>query len=265
MTNRENPYLKRRREFSPILNSKQRNDRNITVDPGSIQNLQSHINMIEGSSDPKHLGRYFDSGSGSFVLSFMPLLKEDLEKVHVTFKGFLQSQVDQGNEPSDLWPPSLLEKRQLLEAQIEIRNEELTWLREKIEELKKEEALVEETKVNFLANPITWPPGGSLSNGILQSINGQKVTLNDDGILVINEPRSPYHGMLVWKFKAQIMGPLGAEHRYRTRKEDKQALVENRPKKRVKYPPRPIYNAKEDKITYPDYHKDWAKIKKLKS
>lgn len=255
----ENPYVARAIERSPILNERQRTIRNVSVQEHSIDNLQSHIYLIEGTKE--NPGFYYDGERHQLERSFLPILEEDLVEVEKDFQRHKQNQINSGNEPTEQWPANLLEKRQRLEASISVRRDELVWLASRIEELKAE--VVEEKQYDFKKkHPLNWPPGGSLRGGVLESINGQRCSVGNDGILFIDEPESPYNQLLVHMFKGLIMMPLGAEYRYRCREETKLAKAENRPPKKVDYPPPPIY--KEGEITYPNYHKDWVKIKKLK-
>jgi len=86
---------------------------------------------------------------------------------------------------------------------------------------------------------------------------------NEEGILCIDDPDSPYNGMEIWRVKSQVVNPLHFEFRVRQRKETQAALDENRPRRNTLFPQPPTFDQKSGNIEYPgDY--DPSTIRKLK-
>ena len=61
------------------------------------------------------------------------------------------------------------------------------------------------------------------STGVLSVIDGQVVAINAEQLLVINDPRSPYHGMSVADYKEHLVRPWLAAHK-RTSAVDRASL-----------------------------------------
>jgi hypothetical protein len=256
----DNQYVKRLRKLSPILNPAQRNTQNISVVEHDIQNLQSNIFLIEGgTSEP---GKYWDSERKAFIIAYLPSRKNDLKKIEEKYKIEKQTALNNGDKPLTEWPEHLLQEKKECQARILIYEEEVSWLKEKI---KKAEATAEANKINKSGiNPDRRQWGaGKLKDGILVEVAGQKVSPNKSGILEISDPNSPYFSMPVWKWKAEVVNPMFAEFRLRCRNEDKAALLENRPKKAIAFPPAPIFDKKSGNIEYYQYSsKTLSKLKK---
>ena len=247
--NKENPYVQRIRDWSPILNAKQRNVRNITVVEEDRANCLMHLALIEGTKD--HPDRFWDPKYERWEVCYMVTQKEKLKEIQLKFKKHQQTQLNSGNRMPETYPPDLLEERLKVEANIQVKQEEVAmlneWLKTAVDRIE------EEAQVDFSVNPLNWPPGGSLRDGILCEINGQKCERNTEGILVIKEPRSQYDSLLVYRFKAEIMEVMGREYRRRINLEDKAAKRENRDKRPVPKPLAPVYDKASDLITYPGY------------
>ena len=54
---------------------------------------------------------------------------------------------------------------------------------------------------------------GKIGKGILSVLDGQDVKVNDDGLLVISDDRSPYDGMAVEDYKKHVVLPWLAAHK----------------------------------------------------
>ncbi len=138
-----------------------------------------------------------------------------------------------------------------------IHEEELEWLKDKLEKVLAA-AKKAPSKTCLPVNRQFWS-AATLRDGLLETIANQKVTTNEDGILYISDERSPYRGLLVWRWKSQVTAIMGREYRYLCNQERKEAEKENRPLKKIAYPKAPIYNPETDEITYPGYSRDWTK------
>jgi len=243
--------IDRYRQLSPILNPAQRNARNGIFNESSITDLRSKITEIEGV--PDHPGKYYKNDRDGYVISLLEARRNDLKAVEAEFDNYCQMEVNTGNKPPTEWPPELQKKKDDTTARIMVHEEELNWLKDKLEKaLELEKLLDPERKSGPLKNRKLWGTA-KLRDGILYTIAGQRCSVNKAGVLCISEESSPYNGMPVWKFKSLIANPMFAEYRHRERMEAKAAKEENRDRKQVPFPPAPIINKRTKAIEYLEY------------
>jgi hypothetical protein len=159
--------------------------------------LERLLEIWRGDKD----GIYFDHGKKqTAILSNAERMLSDVEK---QFEIEKQTAINKGRKPPKEMHPALDKKRLIAEANLDLVNGEI----ERLETLLKTatEKKVEEAKEKVLMH---GPKGsGKMRGGILCELDFQKVEQDDKGILKINEPSSPYHGMLASAYFEQIVKP----------------------------------------------------------
>lgn len=246
-----NPIIGRIRSQSFILNPANRNAKNGFFNESSPADLKTQIMLIQGGEKEK--GQFWDKERSRFEIAYLPSRQKDLKAVESEYKNYCQMQLNSGNRAPENWPDHLLVKKQEAEARIQIHEEELTWLRGKLEAAVKEaEALKPATEGGLYSDRSMWGIA-KMRDGVLSHVAGQTCSLNSEGLLEISDAKSPFNSLPVWRFKAEICNPMHSEYSYRCRQEDKAALKENRPKKAVAFPPAPKYDKKTDTIIYTGY------------
>ena len=148
-------------------------------------------------------GKYFSNDKP--VLAILPSLENEHKQIHNEFKNFQQRQVNEGNRRPTIEPPELLEKRLKIEANIDVTKTELTLLEKKLEEF--ENKVVKANNENVLKYGVKG--SGKLRNGVLCEVDGQKISLTREKILVIDDKRSCYNGMLTADYFEKIVKPWG--------------------------------------------------------
>jgi len=248
-----NPYLQRYRAESLILGKRNATWLNQPVLEGDPSNLKSHLLQIRGGED----GHYFNSHNKR-IPSRMVLLEEQLKEVEQKWNNYCQDRLNVGEPKPVIWPEHLQEQKDRLEAKLQVANEEVRWLSI---HLQKAEDQKPESRGNLLSNPRYWGTG-NLRDGHLVRIAGWDVAPDDTGLLRISDPTSPYDGIEVWRFKAQVVNPMHYENRLRGRKETKEALEKNRSKKSIPFPKPPTFDPVSGNIEYQGYSNET--IRKIK-
>lgn len=161
--------------------------------------IVGEIIWIEGGEK----GMVYNKATGEETLALIPQTKKQLRTLQKRFSNYQQQRVNEGYQRPKEMPDEMLKERLELEARLDVFNEEL-------KELKRREASiqVEEDKEHahlLLAYGVA--SGGSLYNGILVELDGQKVSLNSNNILIIDDPLSPYDGVLVADYREYISKP----------------------------------------------------------
>ncbi len=193
------------------------------------------------------------------ILEEIKYLKLRLVDVKHAFKNYSQQQINEGNRPAEELPPNLLEEFLRYSAKVDLSDKELAIITAKLETFADEK---EKQELEAMLKPGQWSTA-RIKYGVLSSIGGQKVSLNKRNILAINDPRSPYDTLEVWRYKAEVLIPMAKERSFLNRAEEKLAKAEKRlpKKKKVKSPK---FNKKMSMIEYPGYHKDWVELQKMK-
>lgn len=203
-----------------------------------------------------------DGETGKFVLNKtthfakVPAIEKALTNLEKDYKERQQRGMNEGREPMETYPSDLLEKAATLIAERDVY---------KLEVEKIDKCLDEVEEIAPERSPILKTLGVSkLRHGIMVVVDGQDVKVNKDGVLAISDERSPFDGLLVWKYIAKVVKAVAHEQQYRQRIADKQAqsefVVNRQPAqvrpntKSVGRPTLPSYNKKTDTISYPsDY------------
>ena len=250
----QNIYIEKYRKESIILDGNRNgNSLNQPVVIGNPDNLKSHLLQIRGNEN----GVFFDSHHHE-VPARITTLREQEQKLEKEWKAHLQERINLGERPPQEWPLHLQDRKDRLAAKKLVAEEEIEWLEQKLQEAEEQKA---KSRGSLLTHPKYWG-GGSLRNGILESVGPWQVSQNEDGMLCINDETSPYHTMPVWRFRSQITNPMSMEYSHRLRSEERNALAEGRKRNVVGYPKPPVWSKDSDLIEYEGYHNDI--IKKLK-
>lgn len=198
---------KRRKEYLPITESKYEvyhrtfdrkrisseilNHGNMRVSGNSHINwsktgLETLLLELKGDKD----GVYLKGGQQTEAT--LPYLEKLLEEIKKEYENYSQSQVNTGQRRPKEMPKELWERFLKIEAEIDVTKEEIEWLEIAIKNYKQEE----KKKDNESLLKYGLLGSGQLLGGILIEIDGQKVELINDE-LVISSKESPYYGMLV--------------------------------------------------------------------
>lgn len=233
--------LARATEFSYILSPRPFDSRAPVIDANNPQDLRRELSQLEGPEGK------------------IQNLEDDLKQIIAKFREIQGRAIDAGNEIPEIMDDGMQEEYQRIAARLEVAKEELTWLNSKLEK-----ALQNQPKPDV--QPISAPEFWSISTlkgGQLQAVGGHLVSKNEDGIFCIDDERSQYSGMPVWRFKSEVSNPIHWEYSNRQRAEAAAALEANRPRKAVKFPSVPLYNPETGVIEYQDYMNET--MKKLKA
>ena len=136
------------------------------------------------------------NGMSNEKLASIPFLKSELFSIEKKFKNLNQSRVNEGREIIKQMPNNLHEKKVELEAIFDVRKLELNHIKKLLSNLSKQESVVKNKKI------LKYGARGTsrLRNGICSEIDGQKVSVIND-ILLIDEPESIYDGMRVSDYR----------------------------------------------------------------
>lgn len=222
---------------------------------GNADALRGLLLQLKGSDQEP--GRFYYPEGNKWLQCTLENLREKEKQLQKQWKSHVQSRVDIGERPPKEWPRYLAEPRDRLEAQKLVAEEEIKVLEGLLEKAEAEKHQREKRRVR----PRFWG-AGNLSGGTLVEFCGWDVRKNDEGILAVDDPSSPYDTMEIWRLKSQVLNPLFHEYRLRQRLETKAALEENRPRKNVPFPVPPSYDMESDQIEYQGYSN--ATIRKVK-
>lgn len=237
---------------SVILNPRLRNAQNGGIVEGSVADLQRHLSLLIGA--PGKSGRWYDSEKDDYVTARLPHLEAQERELLERINGWKAQRLRMGNEPTETIPVELQIERDRFVARKIVLREEVEYLKTLLKE-----ARAEKSKEKALAEAV--PPklkrdqwgAIKLRGGIVESIGNQRCSLNEDGILFIDDTRSAYHGLLVHRYKSKILKPMERETSFRERQEQKRSFESGTPRRKVSPPKPPIYNKESDTISYPDY------------
>lgn len=249
-----NIFLERFRGQSIILNgNRQGSDLNQPVIVGNPSNLQSHLMQIRGNEN----GIYFDSHHKE-VPATLSTLKKKKKELQQRWEQHCVDQLKIGNRKPQIWPQDLQEEKLRLEARRMVANEEVRWLEDKLQEAQEAQS---KSKGSLLSHPKFWGATQLQENRVTQ-IGPWSVEPDSEGLLRIADPDSPYNTMPVWRFKSEILKPMGLEFAHRHKQEETEAVAEARKRKKVLYPAPGKWNKENDLVEYENYSNET--IKKLK-
>lgn len=154
-------------------------------------NCLDELFKIEGDAN----GKYISENKTS------PCLKSQVQKlldqIDSKFISYKESRVKQGYESPTEMPELMLTEFYRLHAKMTVLDAEADELRKRLKSFDESKKQEDDDKV-LMYGPLG---AGKLKDGILVRIDGQKVTESKDGIMVINDERSPYSGMSVVHYR----------------------------------------------------------------
>lgn len=240
---------------SQILNPQFSTGLDQPIDRTDLSQVEGELLRRQGTLDVVNKGHYYmpdiKTAEGSYWhLATLPALKFELKDLEAKFKHYSESQIKQGHRKPKNWPAHLESDRKILKAQIAVTEEEIKVLTNIADELRKakddeENALLPRSRMGEARM--------DYSNTII-SIGGAKVTMNEEKeVLCIDDERSPFNGMEVYRYKGAILRAMEHERLRRQNQERKAAEKEGRKPKPVPLPKIPVYDQKKDRISYPGY------------
>lgn len=165
----------------------------------SVNTILFDINNLKGMRL-----RYIGDSKGKFIqygeqfTAIIPSDKQRLAELEQKFQDYCDQKEQEGYPRPDEYPWEMANKRSILEATLDISLEELKKIEERIKDY--------EDKITVEANGRILKWGlectAQLRKGLVAEIDGQKVVQLKNGLLVISEPLSPYHGMAVSDYRA---------------------------------------------------------------
>lgn len=139
--------------------------------------------------------------------AYLPYLELRLIEIDKRFKAYQKQRLDTGyDEPQDM-PKHLLEEKLNYQARLDVTDVEIENLTKRLKSVKDEDEKKEDDHVleyGLLGNGRFWgtqAPTLDLMN-VLRFIDGQKISQTADGLLILNDTRSPYSGMSVACYRA---------------------------------------------------------------
>jgi hypothetical protein len=144
-----------------------------------------------------------DPDSGKFikgsevVLARIPTEKAKLSEIAMRFENFKVNRVNQGFEEPKVYPKELLSEFYEVNARLDVYCGEL-------EELKKHRNEFEdEVEQESTEDVLKWGLRGfsKLRHGVIEKIDGQRCSITDEGVVIIDDPRSPYDHMAVSDYR----------------------------------------------------------------
>jgi hypothetical protein len=143
----------------------------------------------------------FVNNEGIKKMSALTQARQELDQIEERFRSYRQQRVDGGyglpNEPKELF-----EARVRAEAKLDVVNQEIKKLKERLQSFTDAEEKEREQKVLQFG----CRGSGRLQGGILREIDFQQVT-RIHGVLVITDPLSVFRGLSVIDYRQRICEP----------------------------------------------------------
>ncbi len=192
-------YVKFQHE-SEILNAGRETHPSLQMIIFDKKNIETQVLIREGNNERQYykLNKPCDC--------HLKIYEDQLREVEYRFKSYQKSRVQQGYEQPKEWPPDLLVEKLRLEAKLDVCQGEVEILKRKLAEL--DSVVKKKEDSDVLAYGLICrgtfhglnAPNDALIR-VLKEIDGQLISQLDDGTLYINDPRSPYDGMLVSDYR----------------------------------------------------------------
>lgn len=133
----------------------------------------------------------------------VPELRKQVQECESRFESYCQQREAAGYDRPTTWPPHLLKGRCQAEARLDVSLREIEFLQSKLATM-----FVEPERKRSDEKVLAFGPLGSgkLREGVLAELDGQRCQLID-GVLIITEESSPYHGMRVRDYREFIVKP----------------------------------------------------------
>jgi hypothetical protein len=193
----EHPIYDRRygalKSHSQILNQSDHKPNPYSINISDKQGLIVQRYLLMGVDEKD--GKFINS-SGVWEIATIPEIKSKIAVLQKEFDDWAQTQVNNGYHRPKQMLPGMMEERLKLEANLDIATAELAKIDLMISKFKNKEEEKRNSKVLYYG----LQGNGRLKDGILCEIDGQRVS-QFNGILVIDEPVSPYDGMAVADYR----------------------------------------------------------------
>lgn len=147
-------------------------------------------------------GEYFNPDAHEWRIADIPYVKKAIENLEREFIFYKSQRISEGYKEPDVMPDKMQDEKYRLEAQLDIYEAELVWVQKRLDDFAKAKQASRSKRILTYGCP--GSTCGNLQNG--GEIDGQGCSLVD-GILVINEPLSPFHGIAVYEYREQICKP----------------------------------------------------------
>lgn len=133
----------------------------------------------------------------------IPFIKSKIRELEKRFVAYQSAQLKEGYEEPEVMPQRMLDEYYTLQARLTVLLAEAEELTKRLQLYKDAEQKEDDSKVlqYGLRGWATFHTDPRLLN-ILQYIDGQRITQTEEGLLIINDPRSPYSGMAVADYRA---------------------------------------------------------------
>jgi hypothetical protein len=160
-------------------------------------NLEGYLIEIVGNKDGGYLR------NGEYGRAAIPFIKLKIRELEEKYTDYQSRQVKEGYEMPEVMPQRMLDEYYQLQARLTVLQAEAEELRKRLQVYKDSEQKEDDSKVlqYGLVGWATFHTDPRLLN-ILQQIDGQRITQTEEGLLIINDPRSPYSGMAVVEYRA---------------------------------------------------------------
>ncbi len=261
----KNMYMQKFRSGSQVLNPVN-NSLNRSFIPSDINNLKTWLLEIQGNGN----GEYYDPRNAQsypgdkirergFAPSKIVRLQDELKHLEEQHNKYVEGRLASGYPKPTEWPERALHQKKTVEARIQVANEEIDKLKELIAKLEQKKA--EGKGKHLLGDPRYWS-AGNLRDGILVQVGPWKVKPDEEGLLRISDPTSPYDSMPVWQFRSQVVRPMYQEFKYRREHQTQLAKKNGVMCGAVPYPKPPKFDKASGQLEYSNYHNNI--IKKIK-
>lgn len=164
-------------------------------------NIENEILKRVGDSK----GKYMQSGLEN--TAYIPFVEMQLNEIDRRFKTYQRKRLNMGYSETDEMPSDLLKEQLKKQARLDVIKSEVEVLNKKLKEytdvIEKDE---DERVLEYGLQGSGVFHGTKAKNpdliNVLKEMDGQRLELNADGLLIIKDKRSPYNGMSVADFRA---------------------------------------------------------------
>jgi hypothetical protein len=167
------------------------------------ENMQGLLIELEGDNDGVFIR------DGNYERAAIPFIKTKIREIENKFTDYQDQQVKEGYEMSEVMPIQMLNEYYEHQARLTVRQAEADELRRRLQVYKdREQKEADSTFLQYGLRGIAhfWgfeAPDKSMIN-VLKEIDGQRITQTSDGLLIINDPRSPWSGISVCDYRVLV-------------------------------------------------------------
>ncbi len=186
---------------SPILNPEKGVPGVGSLNLNDFNTLRGLLNEVKG--DPQFQKGTFRSRTGETIPAKIPNAEMEIRQIHENFESYKQRRINQGHREPKEMPEDMKEKLEKAKTYLNLYQLEAKRLEEILAEIESRE------KVKTVGRVLQGGPRGmsQMRGGVLSVIDGQPVVKGKSGMLEINCPDSPYHGMKVPDYFEIIVKP----------------------------------------------------------